>query len=308
MPPLAATVQVPATSANLGPGFDCLGLALNLYLRVSCQTGGDGLRIHASDPEIATDAGNLVFRAIEAAFEAAGQPVPALELDIDNGIPLSRGLGSSSAAIIGGVALANALLGEPFDRDRLLEIALPLEGHPDNIAPALFGGLAVSSVDGDRVLAVPVRLRRPPRIVLFIPDFKMSTAEARRVLPDSVPRADAIFNTGRSSLLVAALAAGDFSVLRWAMDDRLHQPYRGAIFPALPKLIEAALEAGAAGCAMSGAGSTVIAFCEGDTKDVAAAFGRAASAAHLNGRSAMAEIDTRGARLVRSPLPPTGGA
>jgi homoserine kinase len=297
MPPLTATVQVPATSANLGPGFDCLGLALTIYLRVSCQTSSEGLRISANDPDIATDASNLVFRAMEAVFRAAGEPTAEVELRIDNSIPLSRGLGSSSAAIIAGVMLANTVLGEPFDRSRLLDLALPLEGHPDNIAPALFGGLVVSGLAEAGVLTVPVRLARAPRIVLFIPDFVMSTAAARRVLPDSVPRTDAIFNTCRSSLLVAALASGDFSVLRWAMDDRLHQPYRSAIFPALPKLIQAALEAGAAGCAMSGAGSTVIAFCDGDTEAVGAAFERAAQAAGLTGRSAAAEIAVEGAQL-----------
>jgi homoserine kinase len=132
---------------------------------------------------------------------------------------------------------------------------------------------------------------------LFIPDFVMSTSEARRVLPDSVPRADAIFNTCRSSLLVAALAAGDLSVLRWAMEDRLHQPYRGAIFPALPKLLEAALEAGAAGAAMSGAGSTVVALCDHDPSPITSALERAAAAEGLGGRGVTAEIDVDGAYL-----------
>jgi homoserine kinase len=273
---------------------------LAIYLRVSCRTGGEGLRISASDPEITTDAGNLVFRAMEAVFVAAGQPAPAVELRIDNSVPLSRGLGSSSAAIIAGAMLANTLLGQPFSRDRLLELALPLEGHPDNIAPALLGGLVVSSLAEGRVLAVPVRLPRPPRVALFIPDFGMATAEARKVLPDNVPRTDGVFNTCRSSLLVAALAAGDFSVLRWAMEDRLHQPYRSAIFPALPRLIATALDAGAAGCALSGAGSTVLAFCEGDTAAVCSAFEHTAHAAGVPGHSATAAIDSGGARLLQS--------
>lgn len=298
MSPIAVAVQVPATSANLGPGFDCLGLALNLHLSVSCRTGGSSLRISAGDPTIATDETNLVFRAMAAVFQAAGKPTPPVELHIDNEIPLSRGLGSSSAAIVAGVVLANALLGQPFTKSRLLEVALPLEGHPDNIAPAMFGGLVVSSLGDEGVLAAPVELRRAPAIALFIPEFAMATAEARRVLPDKVPRADAVFNTGRSSLLVAALAAGDFSLLRWAMQDRLHQPYRAAIFPAMPNLISAALEAGAAGCALSGAGSTVIAFCAANPGPVLEALEQAAQAARLPGRSARAEIDVAGARLL----------
>ena len=213
-------------------------------------------------------------------FHAAGEPTPSLELRIDNAIPLSRGLGSSAAAITAGLMLANALAGEHFDRQRLLEIGLPLEGHPDNLAPAMFGGLRVSSLAAGRVLTQAVALPRPPRVVLFVPDFAMSTAEARRVLPDSVPRADAIFNTGRSSMLVAALAAGDMSALRWAMEDRLHQPYRAAIFPALPNLIAAALDAGASGAALSGAGSTVLPSAP-RTTPIARALERAAATANL---------------------------
>jgi len=300
MPPLAAAVKVPATSANLGPGFDCLGLALDLYLEVHCQTGGAGLRISANEPDVPLDASNLVYRAMQRVFEAAAKPVPDLELRIENGIPLSRGLGSSAAAIAAGLVVANTLLGEPFDQRRLLALGLPLEGHPDNLAPALFGGLCVSSLADGEVLSLPVQLARPPRIVLFIPDFVMPTAEARRVLPESVPRTDAIFNTCRSSLLVAALAAGDFSTLRWAMDDRLHQPYRAALFPALPRLIEAALRAGAAGAAMSGAGSTVIAFCEADPAPVAHRLEQAAVALGVAGRGATAQIDLQGARLLSS--------
>jgi homoserine kinase len=298
--PHSATVQVPATSANLGPGFDCLGLALNIYLRVSCRTADGGLRISATGLDaagVSTGEDNLVYRAMRLLFDAAGKPAPALDIDIDNSIPLSRGLGSSAAAIVAGLVAANALCGKPFERRQLLDIGLPLEGHPDNLAPALFGGLRVSSMADGTVLTVPVALKNVPRIVLFIPDFVMSTSEARRVLPDSVPRADAIFNTCRSSLLVAALAAGDLSVLRWAMEDRLHQPYRGAIFPALPKLLEAALEAGAAGAAMSGAGSTVVALCDHDPAPITSALERAAAAEGLGGRGVTAEIDVDGAYL-----------
>ncbi len=287
------SVTVPASSANLGPGFDCLGLALDIYLRVSCATEGTELRITANEPDIATDDSNVIYRAITLVFASAAKPLPAgLELSIDNAIPLSRGLGSSAAAIAAGLMLGNALCGAPFDKQRLLEIGLPLEGHPDNLAPALLGGLRVSSLAGDHVLSLPVALPKPPGIALFIPDFPMSTAEARRVLPASVSRADAIFNTCRSSLLVAALAAGDLSVLRWAMEDRLHQPYRSAIFEALPHLIEKALRAGAAGAALSGAGSTVIALCEGDPAPIAEAMARAGVA----GKACTARVDALGAR------------
>jgi homoserine kinase len=296
---------VPATSANLGPGFDCLGLALNIYLRVTCATGGvPALQIEANESGIELDERNLVYRAMQLVFAATGRPLPGLELRIDNAIPLSRGLGSSAAAITAGLALANAILGEPFDRRRLLSIGLPLEGgdpkhgHPDNLAPALFGGLRVSSVADGEVLSVPLTMARPPRIALFVPEFVMTPASARRVLPEAVPRADAVFNTTRSSLLVAALAAGEFGVLRWAMEDRLHQPYRSALFPALHGLIEAALQAGAAGAALSGAGSTVIALCEGDPAPVVHGLERAAHGLGVSGQGRAAEIDPHGAELI----------
>jgi homoserine kinase len=275
---------------------------LNLYLRVACQAGGQDVSILANEPDIPLDGSNTVYQAMRLVFEASGEPVPGLELRIDNAIPLSRGLGSSAAAITAGLMLGNALCGEVFSRERLLEIGLPLEGHPDNLAPALFGGLRVSSLAGGAVLSLPVTLPRPPVLALFVPDFAMSTADARRVLPDTVSRGDAVFNTGRSSLLVAALAAGDFAVLARAMEDRLHQPYRASLFPALPALIKAALDAGAAGAALSGAGSTVIALCEADAGRVAAAMSTAAAALGVHGQARTAQVDLAGAQSI--PRPP----
>ncbi|MDE3076656.1 MAG: homoserine kinase, partial [Chloroflexota bacterium] len=282
------TVRVPATSANLGPGFDCLGLALDLYLEIRCRTTAAGLavRVRQAEPAaagplgaagISTGPDNPIYQAIRRVYEAANEPCPGIELDIDNGIPLSRGLGSSAAAIAAGLMAANSLLGGGFDRRRLLSIGLPLEGHPDNLAPALFGGLTVSAVVDGRVLTVPVEIKSWIGVALFVPDVAMSTSEARAVLPEKVPRGDAVFNVSRAALLVAALAGGDSGVLRWAMEDRLHQPYRARLFPALPRLIAAALEAGAAGAAMSGAGSSVIAFCTGEAQTVADAMGEAAA-------------------------------
>jgi len=291
------SVQLPATSANLGPGFDCLGLALDIYLRVTCITSKRGLAIAAADPAISTGPDNLIYRAMQRVFAAAHQDLPGIELRIDSDIPISRGLGSSSAAIVAVLVLANELLGQPFDRRRLLDLGLPLEGHPDNLAPALFGGLTVSAAIGAGAMVVPVTLAQLPRVALFIPDLVMSTAEARRGLPDQVPRADAVFNTGRSSLLVAALAGGDWSVLRWAMEDRLHQPYRAAMFPELPRLIQTALDAGALGAALSGAGSTVIALCEREPEPIA----RAMASLAVPGESRVANIDMTGAQVYAQP-------
>ena len=287
-------VQVPASSANLGPGFDCLGLAVNLHLTVRCEWSDSGLAITANEPDIPADGTNVIVRAMAAVFGAAGRELPGLTLDVSNTIPLSRGLGSSAAAIAAGLVLANGLLSGRFSNAELLDIGLPLEGHPDNLAPALFGGLQVTSLADGKVLRMPVPMPTPPRLALFIPEKAMSTHAARQVLPDGVPRQDAVFNTGRSSLLVAALATGGYGVLRQAMEDRLHQPYRASIFPQLPRLIEAALAAGAAGAALSGAGSTVVALCEGDPAPAAAAM----AAVGVAGRPLTALVEMEGAHLL----------
>jgi homoserine kinase len=287
---------VPATSANLGPGFDCLGLALDIYLRVRCAVAGSGLRITAGDASISTGDDNLIYQAMLAVYSAAGAAPPAgLSFDIDNAIPLSRGLGSSSAAIVAGLLQADAVMGTGLSRSRLLEVGLPLEGHPDNLAPALFGGLVTSAVGPDGVLVQQVPLPRPPRVALFIPERAMSTAEARRVLPATYSRADAVFNAGRTGLLVAALAGGNLAPLRWAMEDRIHQPYRASLLPELPALVDAALAAGAAGAALSGAGSTVIALCAGDPAPIAEAMSAEAARLRLAGRAATASIHMAGA-------------
>jgi homoserine kinase len=277
------TVRVPATSANLGPGFDVLGLALQVYntVTVAAHAGGqkqpapgdrgagdmregDGPAVTVEGEgagELATDASNLVYRSIGAVFARAGRPLPALLLHLHNRIPVGRGLGSSAAAIAGGVVAANALLGDAYTREELLECALALEPHPDNLAAALYGGVAIA-VCRDGALPIVRRFAPAPglKVMLLVPDGVSSTAHARGILPLEVSRADAVFNMSRTALLVHALAVGDVDILVTAMEDRLHQPQRGALFPALPAMIEAARAAGAYGAALSGAGSTVLAF------------------------------------------------
>ena len=226
-------VRVPATSANLGPGFDALGLALALYNevtleeadRVSVAVEGEG------SGRLDEGAKNVVARGVVLAFEVAGRAFRGARVGCVNRIPLSRGLGSSAAAWVGGLVAANALMGEPLDRDALLAAATRAEGHPDNVAAAILGGLAVSCADGPRVTAVSLPVPREIEWVVLVPETESSTREARAVLPESVPRADAIFNVQRVSLLLAALGAGRADLLAQAMQDRLHQPYRLRLFP-----------------------------------------------------------------------------
>lgn len=290
-----AWARVPATSANLGPGFDCLGLALGgwelrAWLEPSpadprCWTcAEDEVRWHLDGrgPAAAPPEENLVVRAVVAAFARAGQAhPPAWRLTVRSTIPPARGLGSSAAAIVAGLAVAGQWLrraGRPLSRDDLLQLAAGLEGHADNVAAALFGGAVVAwregaapadgteqssrlvpAGEGGRWRAVPVPLGRPLAAVVAIPAVTSYTHEARRALPETVGHSDAAFNAARAALLIHALVAGRTDLLAEAMQDRLHQPYRTALFPWLADLIQAAVAAGAGGACLSGAGPSVLA-------------------------------------------------
>ena len=259
-------VRVPATTANLGPGFDALGLALDLHEGLTLQrlpgaAGTHQVRVTGvSAGRLPENANLLAFRAVTAVYERLGRPVPPLALELETRIPSSRGFGSSAAAIVAGVVAANALEGAPLGRQALLDLVTELEGHPDNVAAALLGGFVIS-VQGRQGL-VAKRLDPPEELsaVICVPEKAMSTKQARGVIPTQLSREDAIFNLGRTALLVAAFQTRDWSLLRDAMDDRIHQPARGAVFPALHPAIRAALERGAHGAALSGAGSGIIAF------------------------------------------------
>jgi homoserine kinase len=264
-----ATVEVPATSANLGAGYDCLALALAMTNRITLEVrswsrGEIELTVDGEGSgELTEDRDNRFVRGVEAAMRLARGDLPegvGWRVEMRNEIPLSRGLGSSAAATVGGLVAANALLGGPLATHDLLDLATRIEGHPDNAAAALLGGFVVSAASPERVDAVRFDVPRDLRAILFVPDMRLSTGEMRDVLPDVVPRADAVANLAAVAIGVAGLATRRYDVLRQLTVDRLHEPYRAAAFPQLPRLIEAALEAGAIGACLSGAGSSVIAF------------------------------------------------
>ena len=294
-------VRVPATSANLGPGFDALGLALALYNEVTLQEA-DGISVSVEGEgagRLEAGAKNVVARGVALGFEAAGRPFRGARLHCVNRIPLGRGLGSSAAAWVGGLLAANALLGEPLDRDALLAAAARAEGHPDNVAAAVLGGLAVSCAEGDRIIALRLPVPREVTWVVLVPEIESSTREARAVLPDSLPRADAVFNVQRVSLLLAALAAGRGDLLDGAMQDRLHQPYRLRLFPWMETVAAAARRAGALGCALSGAGPAMLAAAGGSGEGVARAMETALAAAGIGGRALTLPVDGTGATWER---------
>ncbi len=302
-------VEVPATTANLGAGYDCLGMALDITNRVGLEVrswarGGVELAVEGEGAgELPSDRRNRFVLGVEAALREARGEIPegvGWRVERVNHIPLARGLGSSAAATVGGLVAANALLGGELQVADLLRLATGIEGHPDNAAPALLGGFVASADMGGQVDAIRFDVPRGLRAVVFIPELRLSTAEMRRVQPDSVPRADAVANLGRVALGVAGIASGRRDVLRYLTEDRLHEPYRAAAFPQLPRLVADAKAAGALGACLSGAGSTVIAFTDtvAGVARIEAAFRAAAGDTDLPGRVEIAVPRNEGARVA----------
>ena len=257
------SVRVPATSANLGPGFDCLGLALDLYARFDFELMPRGLEITGCREE---DAGenNLVYRAYVHTLKALGIAVQGLRLRIDSDIPLSRGLGSSAACVAGGILGAAALHGLKLSNEETLKLAAELEGHPDNAAPAIYGGLRVSLMEDGRALSLPCAVHPGLRFLTLMPDFELRTADARAALPQSVLLKDAVYNLSHTAFLLKALEGGDPELIRLAMRDRLHQDARFRLIPGSAALKERMEQLGAAACCLSGAGPTMLCLYTGD--------------------------------------------
>ncbi|MBI2780467.1 MAG: homoserine kinase [Chloroflexi bacterium] len=291
----SVTVEAPATIANLGAGYDTLGLAVDLALRVTIEARSAA--VGAPDVELAVDGegvgelvadrSNRLIVALEAGLAELGvEGVGGLTwaIEMANPIPLERGLGSSAAATVAGLVAAWGLVGRELERSTVLRLATRIEGHPDNVAPALLGGLTASLALGDRVESI--RLDPPSDVVVlaWIPDRRLKTSDMRRVLPDTVPRADAIANLARVAVGVAGLASGRSDVLGLLTEDRLHEPYRAAAYPELPHLIAAARSAGAIGACLAGSGSTVVAFVSTNapTMEPAVAAALTTTAAYLN--------------------------
>lgn len=258
------TVQVPATSANVGVGFDCLGLALTLKATFSLAPSPDGeLRITGCEERF-RGADNLVWTSYQHACQALGLPRQLLSINIDSPIPLAGGLGSSSACIVAGIAGAYALAGLPLDRDRLLRMAASLEGHPDNVAPAVLGGLVCSFTDGGQVTPLRYDVCPDLRFVAVIPPYEVRTAAAREVLPREVPLSTVAWQSGRCVAMVRALQTGDCDLLARCAHDRIHEPYRARLIPDYEAFRSAALVCGASAFLISGSGATMLAICDGD--------------------------------------------
>ncbi|TAG97689.1 MAG: homoserine kinase [Oscillatoriales cyanobacterium] len=329
------TVTVPATTANLGPGFDCIGAALSLYNRFQfsqlAPSATEKLKITVTGQEAAkvkTDESNLAYVAFVTLYDRLNQSPPPVAIHIDMQVPLARGLGSSATAIVGGLVGANQLAGAPLSQVEVMQLAIELEGHPDNVVPALLGGcrlaasntppqppLSKGGLREESPLAPPLSkggqgggswqicdIPWHPDIVavVAIPDFELSTAEARQVLPSEYSRADAIFNAAHLGLLVRALAAGDRDWLRCALDDKIHQPYRRSLIKGYEAVQQAALNAGACGMVISGAGPTLLALTDVTNADavekgMAAAWGEFGVKADVRA----IDLDTQGSQVSR---------
>ncbi len=289
------TVRVPASTANLGTGFDAAGVALQRYatITVSIDSGDEGDRSPMS---------RHVRKAVRAVYRHLGGDRPdqdQIEVVVDTNIPLGRGLGASAASRGAGIVAANALLGSPLDDQELLELGASLEGHADNIAPALFGGCQIVAMDGSRVTRVALPVADGLRFVGFTPSFNMSTKKGRALLPESLSRADAVHNSCRSALLTAALATGSWDALAEAVDDRLHQRPRSALFPTMFEFFDAAVAGGAWAAYLSGGGSTLMALAgEEAAPSVLTAFEQAAAARSIGGQGFITAMDTSGATIL----------
>ncbi len=296
------TVTVPATTANLGPGFDCIGAALTLYnsfkfsfldaSSIALCMKVSGLEAH----KVKTDESNLVYQGFVKFYQHIEQTPPPVNIEIQLGVPLARGLGSSATAIVGGLVGANQLAGSPLSQTEVMELAIALEGHPDNVVPALLGGccLAASADAGWEICDLPWHSQIVP--VVAIPDFELSTQEARRVLPTQVSRVDAIFNAAHVGLLLRGLETGKAGWIRAALQDRLHQPYRQALIPGYEAVRAAAIAAGALGMVISGAGPTLLALVQApQAASVEAAMAAAWQQEGITVSVRSLKIDTQGA-------------
>ncbi|HAA89499.1 MAG: Homoserine kinase [Thermoanaerobacterales bacterium 50_218] len=256
-------VEVPATTANLGPGFDVLGMALNLYNTVEleeCIDSNFQIEIIGEGAEtLPRNSENLVFRTVDHLFQKVSYDSPGWKLRLTNRIPLSRGLGSSAAAIVGALVAANLIAGNPLSREEILEEAVLLEGHPDNVAAALFGGVVAVVQEGRSCFYTRFAPHKGLKVFAAVPDFELSTNRARSVLPEKVSLRDAVFNLGHLALLLSALRDGNWKLLPIAVRDQLHQPYRTSLIPGLEDALDAARAAGAYGVFLSGAGPTTVA-------------------------------------------------
>lgn len=296
-------IRIPATSANIGSGFDALGIALTMYNEVEIEES-DTLDIRSLDDiEVPTDSDNLIYQSACRLYEECGKPVPkGFKISQTNVVPMARGLGSSSACVAAGLMGANYLLGKPLHREELVNIACSIEGHPDNVTPALLGGLTAAAVENGRVYAVTLHVADKFRFAAFIPNFELKTSVARSILPQTVPREDAVYNLSRSALMAGSLATGNVENLHIAVQDKLHQPYRLGLIPGAEDIFGLSYEYGSYATYISGAGPTVMSIISRRHEEEfeAEMTGQLAKRGLTDWRVVILDVDSRGAHRINS--------
>ena len=262
-------VRVPASSANIGPGYDSFGIALTLYNSIRVSETDSGLYIRNLNPEgyIPLNEKNLVYRAIIRAFDEVGYSARGLKISQKSDIPMTRGLGSSSACIVGGLVAGNIISGRKLTSQRIFELANELEGHPDNVAPALFGGFCISCNDDDKLYRQTIRVSNKIKFVAMVPKYYVVTRKSRGLIPDMISTKDAAYNLSHAAGIAVSFATGDYKNLSVYCKDRIHQQYRKTVVEDLEDIIEKSLSYGALGAYLSGSGPTVIAIINGDDND-----------------------------------------
>ena len=292
-------IDVPATSANLGSGFDSLGIALTMHNKVWMEEWDEIDIKSVDDTVIPTDESNLIYWAAHHLYSQVGKKLPGLKIRQENNIPMARGLGSSSACIVAGILGANRLLGSPFTQTELINLAAKIEGHPDNTSPAISGGLVASAIEGERVYSVSVPVSEKIAFAVMIPPFELKTEKARKVLPDLYSRQDAVYNLSRSGLMTASLFSGNLENLRVAVQDKIHQPYRSSLIENYDNVFRMSYELGSLGTYVSGAGPTIISMVDASDKGFAESM-----ASHLERKGIMdwrvllLHADPDGAKIV----------
>ena len=293
------TVRVPACTGNMGSGFDCIGMALDIWNSVTVSIGSSGLNISGEgEKTLPRNESNLVHKSLSMAFQEHGMTVPELGIECKNEIPMQRGLGSSSAAILSGILAGNEACGKHLSQQRILEMAAAIEGHTDQVTPALLGGCQISLWEKDSLISSNVPIPEGLKVVIFIPDTHVSTKHARDILPKEVSLEDAVYNVSRAALLVMAFTSGDLTHLKVSTDDRLHQPAREVINPAMFKLFEAAQDAGALGVFLSGAGPSIVALTKDRELTIGSYMADAAIKSSLDGTIKVTRPTDYGAHVV----------
>ena len=276
---MKVSVRVPATTANIGPGFDCLGLALPIYNEITVEETvmpGSGIEINVIEDtqtydllSVPKDKNNIVYKAIELLYNFVGQSVSDIKITIKTNIPVTRGLGSSASVIVGGLLAANKLLGNPADDAVLLSIASEVEGHPDNVAPAMFGGFCLSSMEDDgSVIYSKISWPEDWKLTVIIPDYELDTQIARSILPENVPREDAIYNVRKCAMLIDAVYNQNSELMKKSLEDKIHQPYRAGLIKGFNELKELTKNKDdILGCVVSGAGPAILIISENNGFD-----------------------------------------